>query len=200
MIFELYIFVCLSTLELYNFTRLLFDVSRDIFFGYMTFEVDALRIWLANRHRLRDGLTLERFLMQFECFVAKMSVRNFLWWCSPRLSAFFWLKRNQCKCMHVDHVKTLVWYQKWLSCLRESAQLRTVYNQNILTFLMLGSLLNMASPASAEEKDDFITTLAKWTKAGSEDMKVWRCTSKLCMLRIWRPTPNGESSTKWWAS
>lgn len=37
---------------------------------------------------------------------------------------------------------------------------------------MLGSLLNMASPASAEEKDDFITTLAKWTKAGSEDMKV----------------------------
>ena len=75
--------------------------------------------------------------------------------------------------MHVDHVKTLVWYQKWLSCLRESAQLRTVYNQNILTFLMLGSLLNMASPASAEEKDDFITTLAKWTKAGSEDMKVY---------------------------
>ena len=139
----------------------------------MTFEVDALRIWLANRHRLRDGLTLERFLMQFECFVAKMSVRNFLWWCSPRLSAFFWLKRNQCKCMRVDHVKTLVWYQKWLSCLRESAQLRTVYNQNILTFLMLGSLLNMASPASAEEKDDFITTLAKWTKAGSEDMKVY---------------------------
>ena len=75
--------------------------------------------------------------------------------------------------MHVDHVKTLVWYQKWLSCLRESAQLRTVYNQNILTFLMFGSLLNMASPASAEEKDDFITTLAKWTKAGSEDMKVY---------------------------
>ena len=38
---------------------------------------------------------------------------------------------------------------------------------------MLGSLLNMASPASAEEKDDFITTLGKWTKAGSDDMKVY---------------------------
>ena len=38
---------------------------------------------------------------------------------------------------------------------------------------MLGSLLNMASPVSAEEKDDFITTLAKWTKAGSDDMKVY---------------------------
>lgn len=38
---------------------------------------------------------------------------------------------------------------------------------------MLGSLLNMASSASVEEKDDFITTLAKWTKAGSDEMKVY---------------------------